>query len=133
MSNSLHFSIMVGLGRNLLTNIDLEIPISNQLVVRSNERPLILTEMHQIDSKLCIESRVLNPVQPVINEGMTRLSICLGKLSIDTQTLNDYLAVGALWDTGLMLSDQVMMYLNNEVVAKGQLSTYQGRYALSIY
>jgi hypothetical protein len=115
------------------TNIDLEIPVSNQLVVRSSERPLILTQMYQNDSKLCLETKALNPVQPIISEGMTRLSICLGKISIDTQILNDYLSVGALWDTGIVLSDHVMMYLNNEVIAKGQLATYQGRYALSVY
>lgn len=115
------------------TNIDLEIPVSSQLVVRSNERPLILTEMYHNDSKLCLETKSLNPVQPIISEGMTRLSICLGKVSVDTHLFNDYLSVGALWDTGLILSDHVMMYLNNEVVAKGQLATYQGRYALSVY
>ena len=37
-----------------------------------------------------------------------------------------------MWDTGVALSDTVELYLNGDVMARGTLSIFEGRFALEV-
>jgi hypothetical protein len=114
------------------TNIDLEIPLSSGLVIRTAEKPIYSAEMLNNNGNLVLKSINLNPMQPSIPDGFTRISICFAKTSLDNQTLADYQSIGSLWDTGISFGGDVLMLVNNEAIASGTLCEYQNRFALSV-
>lgn len=114
------------------TVIDLEVPAVDTLQVRTAMRPMFTARMCNIDGRLGLEALPTAPVNQMLPDGMTRLSICFVKLSLETAAVAEYGQPGTIWDTGIALSDNVQMVLNGDVVAQGILCTYDGRFALSV-
>jgi hypothetical protein len=114
------------------TKIDLEVPVSDTIFIRTTERLLASAKMCQADGRLALEIASLNPAQPMLPDGMTRISVILGKMSVDSTVVQEYMSQGALWDTGIKLSDNVSMLLNGEQMARGKLHVYEGRFALNV-
>ena len=63
---------------------------------------------------------------------MARISVVIGKLQVENVVVSENVSVGALWDTGLPLSNNVEMQINGEVLARGVLCTYEGRFAVHV-
>lgn len=114
------------------TVIDLEVPAVDSITVRVGSKPLFAVRMLNVSGRLALETLSTPPPNQVLPDGMTRVSIVFGKLSLDAHALAEYSQAGSLWDTGLTLSDTVQMVLNGEAVAQGILCTYDGRFALSV-
>jgi hypothetical protein len=114
------------------TKIDLEVPLSDTIFIRTSERLLGSARMFQSDGKLAVETISMNPVQPILPEGMTRISVVLGKINVDSAVVQENVSPGTVWDTGIKLSDLVDMYLNGEIIARGKLSVYDDRFALNV-
>ena len=114
------------------TKIDLEIPVTDMVLVRSADKPMASTRMSQADGKIVLETVALNPSQPLLPDGMTRISVVLAKVSCDTSVINENISINSMWDTGVALSDTVELYLNGDVMARGTLSIFEGRFALEV-
>lgn len=114
------------------TKIDLEVPVSDTVTIRTIEKPIFVGKLKQSKGNLVVETSSLTPTQAILPEGMTRLSIILTKLSVESSVIQDNQFIGAIWETGAMLSGTVSMMLNNEIVGQGVLYEYEGRFALSV-
>jgi len=114
------------------TDIDLEIAASDSLTLIVSGQPWMPARMCNVEGKLGIE--MLSGAAPggSLSAGTTRLSIEFGSLSFDSALATEMSQVGALYDTGIELSDIVYMVVNKEKVGEAHLRTYQGRYAISV-
>lgn len=114
------------------TVIDLEVPAVDAITIRSSSKALFSAKMCNIDGRLGLEALPTPPVNQILPDGMTRISISFAKLSQEASSVAEFGQVGTIWDSGIALSDNVQMILNGDVVAQGVLCTYDGRFALSV-
>ncbi|NMC63802.1 MAG: hypothetical protein GYA55_11620 [SAR324 cluster bacterium] len=114
------------------TPIDLETIASDRALLRSKNGDAIPIRLVDMDGELAIELNESNSAPMSVSPGTTRLSISLGRLSMDANLLSELRQPGALWSTGLSLSDQTQIVINNEKVADASLGVYQGRFAVNV-
>lgn len=114
------------------TVIDLEVPVSDIVTVRSQGRSLFVAKLMNLDGRLGLETLPIPPSNQILPDGMTRVAIEFGKITLDPLLLSEYSQAGILWDTGLGISENVLMVINGETVARSILCEYQGRFALSV-
>jgi flagellar motor switch/type III secretory pathway protein FliN len=114
------------------TVIDLEVPVSDGLVLRVGGRVFMPARMVDIDGMIgcqTVQGIAGNLTMP---EGTSRLSIDLAAVPVDQAILSEMGQVGAVFNTGRRFSDKVTLTINQERVADAVLSVYQGRYAVEV-
>lgn len=114
------------------TVIDLEVAISDTIIIRGNQKPLFAAQLLDIDGRFGFETLPGPAPSPIVPEGMTRIAIELGTLSIDPQNVQELLRPGSMYQTPLMLSDKVSLVINGENVAQAKLCSFEGRLAMAI-
>lgn len=114
------------------TVIDLEIPVSDVVILRQDGRALSAGKMCESSGKLVIEMLQGPAITPIVPDGMTRLSIEMGAFTLPSSELAELGQAGAYISTGLPLSDKVQMVINNEKVAEATLCVYEGRFAITV-
>ncbi len=65
-------------------------------------------------------------------EGTTRLSVELARINLAHNQRTELSQNGAIWNTGLELSNQVGLVINREEVGRAVLCSYEGRFAISV-
>ncbi len=114
------------------TVIDLEVPVSDQILLRSSTGPWIQARLCNIEGRLGCEA-LPGPAQSKAQpEGTTALHIQFGSVQVERSQLSELGQFGAVWDTGLALGAPVQMLINDEVVSNGTLCVYEGRFAVSV-
>ena len=114
------------------TVVDLEIPLSDTVTLRSNGRAWLPARLCDLGGRLGFEVLPGPANSTVIPEGMTRLAIEFPALSLDGPLVAEIAQVGSFFDTGVELSDRVDMVINGEKVAEASLCVYEGRFAISV-
>lgn len=114
------------------TVIDLEIPLSDVVVIRQDGKALSAGKMCESNGMLVVEMLQGPAVSPIVPDGMTRLSIEMGTFTLPSSELAELGQPGAYIATGLQLSDKVQMVINNEKVADATLCVYEGRFAITV-
>lgn len=114
------------------TVIDLEVPITDTVTIRSQGRSLFVARIVNLDGRLGLETLPLPPTNQILPEGMTRVAVEFGKIVLDPQIVGEYSQPGTVWDTGLGLSENVLMVISGETMARAVLCEYQDRFALSV-
>lgn len=114
------------------TVVDLEIPLSDMCNLTSAGRVLQSAKMCIVEGHLGIEI-VPGPVRArTLPEGKHLVSVELGKVQFDTPTFAEMSQAGAIWKTDILSNDKVDLVSNSEVLAKGKLCCYQGRFAVTV-
>jgi len=114
------------------TVIDLEVMMSDAITLSSHGKAWLPARLCNIGSQLGFEVRP-GPVAPAtLPDGTTRLSIEFGRIGLNAAQLSEVAQVGAVWETGLPLGEQVQIVINGEVVGSATLCTYEGRFAISV-
>lgn len=112
--------------------IDLEMPVGDQLIVRADNRPLFLSRICAVHDNLALECVPGTVAAPLIPDGSTRLAVEFAGVPVEAAILAEVAQFGAVFDTGVPLSNEVRLMVNGEPVAKALLCTYEGRFALSV-
>lgn len=114
------------------TVIDLEVPVSDALTLRTGSKVFMPARMVEIDGMLgCQTVQGIAPTLSIV-EGASRLSIEMFSMAADTNVLAELAQVGAVFNTGRPIGDRVVLSINQERVAEARLSVYQGRYAVEV-
>lgn len=114
------------------TVVDLEVLISDLVTIRAGNKPWLPGRICDVGGKLGFEI-VAGPTSAhSLPEGTTRLSIEFGKVSFDSTTMAEMGQVGAIYETDLPLTENVVMVINGERVADATLCSYEGRFAISV-
>jgi hypothetical protein len=114
------------------TTIDLEVVISDQITLVSGGKPWMPARMCSIDGAIGMEIVSGAFPQAEVPEGTTRLSIEFGSVELDAQQISELSQIGAIWNSGIPLGQPVEMRVNEELVARATLSTYEGRFAITV-
>lgn len=112
--------------------VDLEVPVSNSCTLQLNGRPWLPARLLRLEDTLAFEV-IAGPVSnPTLPPGTTRLSIDMASLNLDSESIAELGQVGAVWNTGVELSESVDLSINAEKVGSARLYTFQGRFAISV-
>lgn len=114
------------------TVIDLEVFVSDMVVLRLGNKPWLPARLADVNGRLGFEI-VPGPVASApLPDGTTRLSIEFGKVLFEPATIAEMSQIGSTWESDITLSDQVHMVINGERVAAATLCLYEGRFAISV-
>lgn len=114
------------------TVIDLEVPVSDSVTLKLGGKPWQAARVCSADGSIGVETLPGPVSSPLLPEGTTRLSIQFGTLAVDPVIVAELAQPGAIYPTGLPLSDMVQLIINAERVGSATLCTYQGRYAITV-
>jgi hypothetical protein len=114
------------------TIIDLEVALSDTVLLRNAGRPWVSARIGNCNGMLGIETISNSPPSAILPEGTTRLSVQFGNLTLDGPTMVELSQAGAAMVTDIDLNDQVQLVVNGERVADATLCTYEGRFAVSV-
>jgi hypothetical protein len=114
------------------TVIDLEVKISDGLVVRYGTKPWMPGRMVSVDNFFGCEIVAGGLSTPSVAEGTTRLSVELGSLSLDATQLAELGQPGAILVTDIPLSERVDLVINSDRVGQARLCMYEGRFAIEV-
>ena len=112
--------------------IDLEMVVGDQVIVRADGKPLFPAKLCSVHDNFAVEAVPGTVAAPGVPDGSTRLSIEFLSANIDSSTIPEISQIGAIYDTGIPLSNEVSLIVNREQVARAVLCTYEGRFALSV-
>lgn len=114
------------------TAIDLEIPVSDRAFLRSEDGRMLGCRLFAGSNKLGIELGPDSGPAPIVPAHTTRLAVSFGTIHLEATQLTELNQIGALWNTGLSLTDHLHMIINNEKVGDCTLGIYQGRFAVTV-
>jgi len=112
--------------------VDLEVPITDQVIIRFGGRPWMPGRLCDVQGRLGFEV-VPGPLPASsLPDGTTRLTVAAGVFRMDGMQMAELSQSGAVWDTGSVASDTVAVIINGEKVAEATLCTFEGRFAITI-
>ncbi len=112
--------------------IDLEVPSSDIITLRHSGKGWLPARLCAVGGNLGFEV-VSGPIAPqALPEGTTRVAIEFGVTQFESAMLLEMAQVGAMWDTGLPLSDKVILSINGEKVGDARLCLFEGRFAITV-
>jgi flagellar motor switch/type III secretory pathway protein FliN len=112
--------------------VDLEVPITDQVIIRFAGKPWMPGRLCDIQGRLGFEV-VPGPLPAnSLPEGTTRLSVAAAVFRMDGMQMAELSQSGAFWDTGVVANDTVAVVINGEKVAEATLCTFEGRFAITI-
>lgn len=112
--------------------IDLELPLSDSVVLRAGGRAWMSGKLCSVGDKLGVELAPAPPITPGIPEGMTRLAIEFGLVKLAGPALAELSQAGAVLETDIPLSDRVNLIISGERVGGASLCAYEGRFAIVV-
>ena len=112
--------------------IDLEVPLSDRVVLRRRDGGAFPARIAGVGDELTVELQPGSAPLPAVGAGMTRVSVCFGRLSMSAADFTELQQPGAISTTGIALSDNLQMVINGERVADVLLGIYQGRFAVQV-
>jgi len=114
------------------TAIDLEAPVSDTLTLVTAGATWLAAKLRTVENVFGIEVSPGSVKSSALPEGTTRLSIELGGITLDPILATELTQPGAIYNTNLPLSDQVLLMVNQEQVGEAVLRVYQGRFVASV-
>lgn len=112
--------------------VDLEVSVGDRGMLRRRDGFLLPVRLYGVEGELAVEPSQQTANPPAVGSGMTRVSVCFGRVSIDNALFTELQQPGAVWNTRIPLSDNLQMVINGEKVADVLLGIYQGRFAVQV-
>lgn len=115
------------------TVVDLEIPISDGVIVRTGNGEALAARLRVCDEEFVLEISAAAP--PPLNqpEGTTRLAVRLGTYKVDSNAdYSELLQPGTLVRTGVPASNVASLVVGAEQIARAQLCVYSQRFAMTV-
>lgn len=114
------------------TIIDLEVPVTDEVRIASKDDMSLEARLVNVDKAFVLEILRAAPVPVEIPADSVRLQVLLGSFSPIGVSLKELLSGKTMLETGLPLGNEVLLSIGGETVAKGQLSIFQGRFAVTV-
>ncbi|RIL09919.1 MAG: hypothetical protein DCC75_05470 [Proteobacteria bacterium] len=114
------------------TIVDLEVPISDMVIMRLDGRPWLPAKLCELDGRLVCETVAGSLPQIALPSGTTRLAIQFGSFEVESSQLAELSQIGAIYETPLAVTNQVQMSINDEIMAQARLCSFEGRFAVSV-
>lgn len=114
------------------TMIDLEVPASDMVTLRSKGRAWLPARLCSVDGDLAFEVMAGAASSPTLPAGHTRLSIELARVELDPFAVIELSQIGAIFQSKVGLSNRVNLVVNEEKIAEAELGYYEGRFAISV-
>lgn len=112
--------------------IDLEVPESREAVIWRGGRAAATVKLLQCDGRFAFEVIDLAPLSVAIPSGTTRLRVELWNGKQSEAMWSEISQIGAIFSAQNAMSNLVRLVVNDEVVATGELCSYQGRFAVKV-
>jgi flagellar motor switch/type III secretory pathway protein FliN len=114
------------------TIIDLEVPASDSVTLRTGNKVFMPARLVDIDGMLGCQT--IQGTAPILTvpDGTSRMSIEISSVSVDHNTLAELAQVGSVFNTGRPVGSRVVLSINQDKVAEARLCVYQGRYAVEV-
>ena len=114
------------------TVIDLEVPISDVITLRSGGKPWVPARLWNCDGKFGFEI-LQEPLVPwKLPDGTTRLSIQFKSINPAPGTTAELMQQNAIYECPDKLDNQVTIAVNDEKVASARLFCFEGRFAITV-
>jgi flagellar motor switch/type III secretory pathway protein FliN len=114
------------------TVVDLEIKASDSITLRLGNKPWVTARLAEVEGCFGCEVQAGPVTVFTVADGMTRLSIEFGRVSLEPGAIPECSQAGAVLTTGVPLGNEVDLVINDEVVARAKLNVYEGRFAITI-
>ncbi len=112
--------------------VDLDIPMSDSVVLRFDDNSLISARICDVESRLGCEILSSRTSGPSFPEGFERFSVVLGGITCEPTLLAEISQMGAMLETGMPLGDRVELWVNGNKEGRGVLRSYRGRFAVEV-
>lgn len=112
--------------------VDLEVAMSERLVLRSKGNAWGVGNLCDVDGKLGVEITDDVIPAPRLPEGTTRMAIEFGRVKLQPSELVELSQKGAIWSSELPCSPLVNLMINDERVGMAELMVYEGRFAIKV-
>jgi flagellar motor switch/type III secretory pathway protein FliN len=114
------------------TVIDLEVRASDLITVRVGAKAWMPGRMVNVNGMFGCEVLPGAVSAPAVPDGTTRLAVELGSVALEGPQVAELGQVGAIIVTDSPFSRTVNLVINQEVVGRAQLCTYEGRFAIEV-
>jgi len=112
--------------------IDLEVVVSDRLILRTAGKARSVAQMCNVEGKLGIEMTDAPIPNPKLPEGTTRMAIEFGRMRLDASQLSELDQPGSVLTTEIPTSSEVNLVINEEKVGTAELMVYEGRFAMQV-
>lgn len=112
--------------------IDLEMPVSENVVLLKNGEPWVGGVLRQFNGSFAVEVTDLAPPGLETIEGATRVQVELARVELDENAVQEYFQVGAVLPTSRQVGSPAALVINGETVAQAILGEADGNLALSV-
>ncbi len=114
------------------TIVDLEVPVSDHVILRLGGKPWLPARLLHSDNKFVCEIVSGGLPQNVTIEDTARITVDIKAGKIDGALVSELSQVGASFVTDTALTDRVSLGIASDRSVAAVLSTYEGRFAVSV-
>ncbi len=111
---------------------DLEVPVCDTLTLVSGGQSWLAARLGIVDGRFAVEILPDPPQTALLPPGTIRLSFDLGKARLDPGLVSEISQPGAIYDTGIPVSDSIEIVVNGEKAGEAVLRSYQKRFVISV-
>jgi len=114
------------------TVINLDFPISSNVLLRVDGEPWISGELVQLNGRFAVVITDIEGKGTEIPEATTRVSVELARGEMASEDLFEYAQEGAIWVTNSKVSSHSSLVISGETVASGMVGKIDEHIALSV-
>jgi hypothetical protein len=114
-------------------SVDLEIPLSDEVLIKINQKPIAIGRICTVDKFFAVEI-VSKKVKPIIpTENHIEVNVRFPAIIIDSAKYAELLQLKSIIVSDNIASDHVTLTIDKEEIATASLKIYQGRLAVAVY
>jgi flagellar motor switch/type III secretory pathway protein FliN len=114
------------------TVIDLEIPVSTEVRLRSDGKPWMEGNLCRFQDRIAVEITSTRGSHVKFPEGTTRLCVEIAQTELDQEGMIEHAQVGAVLLTETLLDSRACLIVSGENVATAMLGEVNGNFAVRI-
>ena len=112
--------------------IDLEVSISDQVLLRMDGKPWILSRLGLVNDAFAFES-LSAPISDLqMAAGLTSISVQLGEVSLGPESVTELSQPGTIVQSALAAGNRVKLFVQKNLVSQGTLCTFDERWAVLV-
>lgn len=112
--------------------IRLDLPVSSDVIVRADGAAWLSGKLYQSNGTFVLEILDTKIHDEEITSDLTRVQVHLGRFSLNREEMVEYSQIGALMQTGVLVSPQVSLMIGGERVARGTLGKVDNAFVVTV-
>jgi hypothetical protein len=111
--------------------IDLEITAGHHVDIRLSGKPWLHAHLGMYGESFVCETAAYASERSSASQ-LARVSVELGSMPLDAADVLELSQIGSIMDTRIPIGNRVALVVNREVVARGTLGLFEGRWAVAV-